>query len=196
MARSYLSVRLLSDVNVLGSVGLTPPLVVSHLCHQLQVSLWLILFFIYTQKTHTTSFTEQARWGRIQNYSFICVLTAKIQTVLTQYIMIVMFEGLCDALKASELYPSVVWTPNLRRDRRCWRSRLPSVYWRRRSRDRTEPTGRRQWGHTQFACGSEEHRRAGRSTDLMDDQRGFTHWQMTGGGGHIYTLFCSFHLFL
>ncbi len=52
VALSYLSVGLLGDMNVLGSVGLTPPLVVPHLCHQLQVSLWFIVTFIYTQ-THT-----------------------------------------------------------------------------------------------------------------------------------------------
>lgn len=41
----YLSVGFLGDVNIFGSVGLTPPLVVPHFCHQLQFSLWFILFF-------------------------------------------------------------------------------------------------------------------------------------------------------
>lgn len=45
MTSWYLSVGLLCDVNVLGSVGLTSPLIVPHLCHQLQVSLWFILLF-------------------------------------------------------------------------------------------------------------------------------------------------------
>lgn len=58
VAQSYLSVGLLGDMNVLGSVGLTPPLVVPHLCHQLQVSLWLILFFIYTQTNKDDSNNE------------------------------------------------------------------------------------------------------------------------------------------
>lgn len=38
-----LRVGLLCDVNVLGPVGLTPPLIVPHLCHQLQVGLWFVL---------------------------------------------------------------------------------------------------------------------------------------------------------
>lgn len=48
----YLSVRLLSDVNVLGSVRLTTTFVVPHLCHQFQVSLWLLLFLSWVN-THT-----------------------------------------------------------------------------------------------------------------------------------------------
>lgn len=44
----YLSVGFFGDVNILGSVGLTPPLVVPHLCHQFQVSLWFVLSFICT----------------------------------------------------------------------------------------------------------------------------------------------------
>lgn len=49
VARSYLCVGLLGDMNVLGSVRLTPPLVVPHLSHQLKVSLWFVLFFICIQ---------------------------------------------------------------------------------------------------------------------------------------------------
>lgn len=44
----YLSVGFFGDMNILGSVGLTPPLVVPHLCHQFQVSLWFVLSFICT----------------------------------------------------------------------------------------------------------------------------------------------------
>lgn len=45
---SNLCVRFFGDVNVLGSVGLTPPLVVPHLSHQLQVTLGLVLLFTCT----------------------------------------------------------------------------------------------------------------------------------------------------
>lgn len=60
VARSYLGVGLLGDVNVLGSVRLAPPLVVPHLRHQLQVSLWFILFFIYT-KTQALVLPEETK---------------------------------------------------------------------------------------------------------------------------------------
>lgn len=70
--RSYLGVGLLGDVNVLGSIGLTPPLVVPHLCHQLQMSLWFVLFVIYTiQKTKNTQvhFTRRLHRGE-KTYKF------------------------------------------------------------------------------------------------------------------------------
>lgn len=41
----HLSVGLFGDVNVLGTIGLAPPLVIPHLCHQLQVCFRFILFF-------------------------------------------------------------------------------------------------------------------------------------------------------
>lgn len=47
--RRDLGVGFLCDVNVLGSVGLTSPLIVPHLCHQLQVSLWFILLLTCRQ---------------------------------------------------------------------------------------------------------------------------------------------------
>lgn len=76
---SYLSVGLLGDVNVLGSIGLTPPLVVPHLCHQLQVSLWFILLFVYTQ-THTLILPEDHAEGETKLLS----LFTKIKAFLTK----------------------------------------------------------------------------------------------------------------
>lgn len=150
----YLSVGFLGDVNIFGSVGLTPPLVVPHFSHQLQFSLWFILFFIWT-KTHTI-FMWTAPEKAQKRFSFTKI-TATLSVELN--------------LVKSHLFG--VWTPNLRRDRR-WRTMLPSVHWWRRPHDCTEPIGRQQWDHTRLACGSEARRPAHRSTDLIKDQTSFT----------------------
>lgn len=52
----HLSVGLLGDVNVLSSVRLTSPLIVPHLRHQLQVSLWFILLLTCRQTDGRTNY--------------------------------------------------------------------------------------------------------------------------------------------
>lgn len=83
--RSYLGVGLLGDVDIFSSVGLTPPLVVPHLRHQLQMSLGLILFFIWTHgdtnkcENHTETTVPSAKCmyqqaANISTFTFVIFL--------------------------------------------------------------------------------------------------------------------------
>lgn len=74
MTSWYLSVGLLCDVNVLGSVGLTSPLIVPHLCHQLQVSLWFILLFACRGQTDR----QAGVWRNKCNYILFLIYNMKI----------------------------------------------------------------------------------------------------------------------
>lgn len=86
VAHSYLGVGFLGDVNVLGSIRLTPPLVVPHLCHQLQVSLWFILFFTYTQ-THALILAEDHAEGETAS-SLFTKAKAKTESIFNRTISV------------------------------------------------------------------------------------------------------------